>query len=121
MGKPVSDREWRKRLAALRDELDAADARGRDEARPVALDQAAVGRLSRMDAMQVQQMALAEQQRRDVMRRRIAAAEKRLDDGEFGYCAGCGEDIAPGRLAADPTTPQCIDCATGAGGKEAGR
>ncbi len=58
---------------------------------------------------------------RQFLSRCSAERRKRLDDGEFGYCAGCGEDIAPGRLAADPTTPQCIDCATGAGGKEAGR
>jgi DnaK suppressor protein len=121
MSKTINDAEWRKRLLALVDELDAADARSRDEAKPVALDQAAVGRLSRMDAMQVQQMALAERQRRDLMRRRIAAALARLDGGVFGVCVSCDEDIAPRRLAADPATPQCIDCVDAAPRGGAGR
>ncbi len=77
------------------------------------LDQSAVGRLSRMDALQAQAMAKATSTRRAQRRRRIAAALSRMDDGDFGYCTDCGEDIAPARLDLDPTVPSCIACARG--------
>ncbi|WP_338446611.1 TraR/DksA C4-type zinc finger protein [Pelagerythrobacter marensis] len=75
------------------------------------LDQESVGRLSRIDAMQVQAMALAQQQRRRVEHAAIEAALRRIDEGEYGYCIRCGEDIAPARLEHSPTVTTCIDCA----------
>lgn len=103
---------WRDRLLALRDELrDIADTS--DEASAVVeLDQTKVGRLSRMDAMQVQAMAQASGQRRAETLRRIDAALVRLDNDEFGFCQQCGEDINPKRLEFDPTALLCIDCAS---------
>ncbi len=86
-------------------------AAGAEARRPVALDQQSVGRLSRMDAMQVQAMAKASDARRRQRARRIEAALRRLDDGEFGYCAACGEAIPAKRLAIDPTLAHCVDCA----------
>jgi DnaK suppressor protein len=41
---------------------------------------------------------------------KIEDALKRLDDGEYGICAECGEDIGIGRLKARPVTTLCIDC-----------
>ena len=79
--------------------------------RPVELDQARVGRLSRMDAIQSQAMSVETDRRRQIEVRRIDAALTRLDDGEYGFCASCGEAIALKRLEFDPTTPVCIDCA----------
>jgi DnaK suppressor protein len=84
--------------------------------RPVELDQARVGRLSRMDAMQSQAMSIETDRRRRLEVRRIDAALIRLDDGEYGFCARCGAAIALKRLEVDPTTPVCIDCARGPGG-----
>ena len=39
------------------------------------------------------------------------AALLRIDNGEYGECLNCGEDIAPKRLELDPANPVCIDCA----------
>src|SRR3546814_6684815 len=78
---------------------------------PVALDQESVGRLSRIDAMQVQAMALAQQRRRQSERNAIDAALLRIDEDEFGYCLKCGDDIAEARLAQLPAITTCIDCA----------
>jgi len=36
----------------------------------------------------------------------------RIDDGSYGICAGCGEDIAIKRLQARPVAKYCIDCKT---------
>ena len=101
----------RQRLEAERDELLDLSAAAADERRPVELDQQSVGRLSRMDAMQVQAMAQAVEGRRRERLLRIAAAMRRLEEGDFGYCAECGEDIPIKRLEVDPTIACCVDCA----------
>ncbi|ODR99476.1 molecular chaperone DnaK [Methyloceanibacter methanicus] len=96
------------RLQSLRD----ASEMTADNRRPVELDQTSVGRVSRMDAMQVQAMAVASERRRHDEARRVEAAIKRIDEGEYGYCIVCGEEIAEKRLAVDPTVATCITCAT---------
>lgn len=42
----------------------------------------------------------------------LAAAVHRLDAGDYGRCATCGEPIAAERLAALPATTTCITCAS---------
>ena len=97
------------RLAAL----DAEDQLGEAGQATVELDQQAVGRLSRMDALQNQAMAKANSTRRQSERLRLEAALARMDEGEFGYCEDCGDEIAPQRLDLDPAATKCIDCARG--------
>jgi len=41
---------------------------------------------------------------------KIKEAMQRIDDGEFGICEACGEDISEARLKARPVTTLCIDC-----------
>lgn len=79
---------------------------------PVTLQQDSVGRLSRMDAMQAQAMALAAERRRASERRRIDAALKRIDADDWGWCLTCGDEIAAARLAHDPSVTLCISCAS---------
>ncbi|MFN4297240.1 MAG: TraR/DksA family transcriptional regulator [Brevundimonas sp.] len=93
-------------------DLDSLDTATEQNRKPVELDQQSIGRLSRMDAMQQQAMSFASQGRRHGERRLVQAALARIADGEFGWCAACGEAIAPRRLAIDPTTATCIHCAT---------
>ena len=105
--------QFRERLRADMIALANDDSLGQDGQQTVTLDQQAVGRLSRMDALQGQAMANATKARRDIQRTRITAALARLEEGEFGYCLECGEEIAPKRLELDPTAPTCISCARG--------
>lgn len=77
----------------------------------VELDQASVGRVSRIDAIQQQSMALANERSRGHELERIKAAMARLDDGEYGYCIACGEDIPEKRLRFDPSIATCVACA----------
>ncbi len=100
-------------LTARLDALDAEDQAGEDGQKTVMLDQQAVGRLSRMDALQNQAMAQATARRRQVERSKILMAIKRLDEGEYGYCTDCGNNIEPARLAADPAIALCADCMRG--------
>jgi len=45
---------------------------------------------------------------------RIRAALARIDDGTWGTCETCGDDIAQARLTALPTATQCAGCAAAA-------
>ncbi|MCV0396975.1 MAG: TraR/DksA C4-type zinc finger protein [Rhizobiaceae bacterium] len=78
---------------------------------PVELDQQSVGRVSRIDAMQMQAMSQAVQRRRAARRVAIQQTLRRIEEGEYGYCIECGEPIAPGRLDVDPTFSTCVRCA----------
>jgi RNA polymerase-binding transcription factor len=93
--------------------LDAEDVAGHDAQATVQLDQQAVGRLSRMDALQNQAMAQAQGRRRQAERQRIHAALKRIAEDEYGFCTECGDQIAADRLAADPAIALCLDCMRG--------
>ena len=44
--------------------------------------------------------------------KKIKKALERIEDGTFGSCESCGEDISLKRLKARPVTTQCIDCKT---------
>ncbi len=98
-------------LERERVELQDMSAAAADDRRPVELDQQSVGRLSRMDALQSQAMAQALEARRQERLQRIAAAARRLDDGEYGECLACGAEIAQKRLEFDPAVALCVDCA----------
>jgi DnaK suppressor protein len=108
----LTEEEARKRLDARRAELDEEDRISADGRAPVTLQQDSVGRLSRIDAMQVQAMALAAERRRASERTRINAALRRIDDGDWGWCLRCGEEIAPARLGHDPSVTLCVACAS---------
>ena len=41
----------------------------------------------------------------------IRSALGRIDDGTYGVCSKCGDDIAVGRLRAMPATLFCVRCA----------
>ncbi|MCF8032574.1 MAG: RNA polymerase-binding protein DksA [Desulfarculaceae bacterium] len=41
---------------------------------------------------------------------KIREALERIDDGTYGICESCGEDISEKRLKARPVTTLCIDC-----------
>ena len=55
-----------------------------------------------MDAMRAQAMSIAAKQRREVQIVRIDAALRRLDEGEFGYCMECGNEIPGAAIDARP-------------------
>lgn len=101
----------RTRLLNLKAEILAEQESTDEGGDPVELDQARVGRLSRMDAMQNQQMHLAAARRRQQQLQKIEGALTRLDAGNYGYCFKCDCKINPERLGANPTATRCIDCA----------
>jgi DnaK suppressor protein len=44
--------------------------------------------------------------------KKIKKALERMDNGTFGICESCGENISMKRLKARPVTTQCIECKT---------
>jgi len=44
--------------------------------------------------------------------KKIRSALDRIENGTFGVCEECGENISIKRLKARPVTTQCIDCKT---------
>ncbi|MCG6857030.1 MAG: TraR/DksA C4-type zinc finger protein [Salaquimonas sp.] len=101
----------RKRLEARRLELEAQSHETEETRQAVELDQQSVGRLTRMDAMQVQAMAQAQERKRQHDLVRIEMALRRLEAGDYGICVECGEEIPDRRLAIDPMAEKCVDCA----------
>ena len=108
----IDEKHARAVLTQLCNELQDLSALSAGSRDPVTLDQQSVGRLSRMDAMQVQAMAQESERRRARDLIRVKDALKRLDEGEYGYCVECDEDIAPKRLEVDPAAALCIKCAS---------
>jgi DnaK suppressor protein len=102
---------FRQQLSRLKTELLALEESSAAAGRPVELDQTRVGRLSRMDAIQGQQMAQETARRRQYRLHTIAGALRRIDSGDFGYCTVCGEEIDRRRLDFDPTHARCVECA----------
>ncbi|MFM7204254.1 MAG: RNA polymerase-binding protein DksA [Myxococcota bacterium] len=45
---------------------------------------------------------------------KVREALERINEGTFGVCVACGEDISERRLIARPVTTHCIDCKTAA-------
>lgn len=102
-----------RRLLEEAEALKADEEMTAESRQPVELDQASVGRLSRMDAMQMQAMAAAQSRRRKQAAARVKAALERFEKDEYGDCVRCGEEIEARRLDLDPATPLCLACAGG--------
>jgi len=110
---PLDLEYFRQALLELQQNLIKLGAAGEAAAQTVELDQSRVGRLSRMDALQAQAMSQASNRRRAATLRGVAAALRRIDQGDYGECRECGEMINPKRLEFDPTLRLCIACADG--------
>jgi len=110
---PLTDEELdlvTEQLLDLRERLTAEIAQHADAVGVVTLDQAAIGRVSRGDALQAQ--ALAQASKRGLERRlaQVGQALECVDLGTYGDCRDCGEPIGFRRLTARPEAPFCIVC-----------
>ena len=98
---------FRARLEAELEELEARQARiAEDLAEPLNPDSSEQAIEMEDDASLEGQGALVAKEIASVKR-----ALARIEDGTYGECVRCGEDIAPARLDARPEAALCIDCA----------
>ena len=107
----VDLKKAKQRLEAKHSELEEQSRISQGARATVELDQQSVGRLSRMDAMQQQAMAEAQERNRQHDLQRIDLAYRRLKDNEYGHCTECDAEIPDGRLAIDPMAECCVNCA----------
>lgn len=103
--------ELQQRLERAREEAQRDLASSTQERAPVDLD-LPIGRLTRMDAMQQQQMASAHKNRLVLQINQIDAALAKIRFGSFGACAYCDEPIGLDRLRARPEAALCVSCHT---------
>lgn len=97
-------------LADRRQSLNRYLASEQKAAEPVTLDQQSVGRVSRIDAIQQQQMAIASREQAQQTLSMIESALARMAEGEYGLCLQCAETIRFERLQVQPFATLCIDC-----------
>lgn len=76
---------------------------------------AAVGRLSFIDAYQQHQLDLHSQRKMSAQLASVQAALERVKAGTYGTCMTCGSAIPPERLEYLPDTPFCTPCNAAAG------
>ena len=103
--------KFKARLLSMSQEIAELESTGDDAAKTVELDQARVGRVSRMDALQGQAMQQEIIRRRKIEQQKITSALQRIENDDYGFCVTCGEEITIKRLELDPSAPLCIDCA----------
>ncbi len=72
----------------------------------------AIGRLTRMEAIQAQAMSDEGRRRQSGRLPRIEAALTRIEDGSYGVCVRCSEVIPRGRLEILPEAAVCVGCAS---------
>lgn len=97
-------------LKRLQRELEQSLEQSKASSEPVELDQAAVGRVSRMDAIQQQSMAKANRDALQLRARQVRAALTAIEVEEYGWCRRCDEPIGYPRLKAKPEAPFCLRC-----------
>ena len=98
---------FRERLETLRVEVNDYLDSSKDASEAVQLD-TSIGRLSRMDAMQDQQMALELRRRKENQLLRIQSAMDRINQGSYGLCLSCKQAIAEERLELSPDAVICV-------------
>ena len=55
-------------------------------------------------------LAMRLRQRSDLYAKKITTTLKKIEDGTFGFCEECGQDIGEHRLLARPSANFCIGC-----------
>jgi len=82
-----------------------------ETSRPISPD-TAIGRLSRMEAIQAQSISESNLRNKRMRLQRLEAALVRIGRGNFGICSVCEEEIPEKRLKIAPESAVCMDCLT---------
>lgn len=97
--------KYRKTLADKQAEL-SAGLRSRDE---IAIERSA-DQADEIQRALERELVIRNLDSRAHLLRNVTAALRRIDDGTFGVCVECEEEINPKRIAAVPWTALCIKC-----------
>lgn len=102
--------ELQQALLDLKESLQSQLDHSNEATATVTLDQTLVGRVSRMDAMQQQSVALSTREVTTLKMKRVAVALRAIESGDYGFCRRCDEPIGHSRLQAQPEAALCIVC-----------
>ena len=102
--------EFRERLQASQAAAQALLNRGAEETTPVEVSGSAIGRLTRIDAIQMQGMSEMSRSQLSVRLQQIEAALNAMAAGRYGTCNRCKKGIGLDRLEALPEAPLCMRC-----------
>jgi DnaK suppressor protein len=97
--------KFKKILEARQDELERI-VRNRDA---IAIEKSADA-LDEVQHASERELAIRNLDRESNLLRNVRSALRRIEDGSFGTCLHCEEEISPKRLAAVPWAPYCIQC-----------
>lgn len=96
---------FKKILQTKRDELERI-VRNRDA---IAIEKSADA-LDEVQHASERELAIRNLDRESNLLRNVRSALRRIEDGSFGVCLHCEEEISPKRVAAVPWAPYCIQC-----------
>jgi len=101
---------YQKKLEELISDIESYLKKSEDSAAAVEPDKG-LGRLSRMEAMQDQQMVLELRRRKKRQLLEVGNAISRIEQNSYGYCIFCTKLISRERLDAFPEVQTCVNCA----------
>ena len=101
---------YKQKLESMLLEIDDYLSKTKDSAAAVEPDKG-LGRLSRMEAMQDQQMVLELRRRKKRQLLEVKNAISRIEQNLFGKCVFCGKKISSDRLDVFPEVQTCVNCA----------
>ncbi len=102
----ILQREREKLESALHTELAKQLEEGQDNGFGPSLDSADRSVISLQESLDDQVAGIWQDELR-----KIAEVERKLDDGTYGFCEICGEEIGEQRLSALPFAIHCVRCA----------
>lgn len=97
--------KYKKILEAKQDELERF-VRNRDG---ITIEKSADA-LDEVQHASERELAIRNLDRESSLLRNVRSALRRMEDGSFGICLHCEEEISPKRIAAVPWAPFCIHC-----------
>ncbi|MCG8455504.1 MAG: TraR/DksA family transcriptional regulator [Holophagales bacterium] len=103
---------FHQRLAAAKVSIQELLGQGAKE-KPVEASGPTIGRLSRMDAIQLRAMSQMSRSQLRIRLQQVEASLTDLERGRYGLCRRCKEPIRLERLEALPEAPFCVECQEG--------
>ncbi len=103
MKKPIE------KLLLSKKKTEAGIAEYKEMTKPVEPD-VAIGRISRMDAINNKSVMEAALREAEATLRRLLAASEKIDDPDFGICTKCHAEIPIKRLMIMPDSTKCVKC-----------
>ncbi len=102
-------KHFREKLKQMEEDLQNSLEQSNYTTEPISPD-TSLGRLTRLEAMQSQQMSFEARRRQKKRLKSVQKALELMDQGKYGICVKCENEIPKGRLESMPETRVCVNC-----------